>query len=298
MSLTARIVYELRSCQKLALPQSVHENIAKLRIIPMSYRPVRPPPKFYSSRSHIDEENWRASVIKSSLRKVQEHDDPDYANVFGILNKLSISNFEKLVNEIILILVKRNEEFRIRFVTLVFNKSISENMFASIMSDCILRISQVIPEIKKDILEQIHLFPKLYDMNETITFPEREDPLFQDKLKLWVTQKEKRRGYSKFMTCLFIHKIVSEELMLASLKTIVDDLNVIARQSKDSQTEENTNQYVDFLFESSKKLRPDSISIKQFLKTSLEEFIKIPRSEIPSLSMRSKFRIEDILKCV
>ena len=86
--------------------------------------------------------------------------------------------------------------------------------------------------------------------------------------------------------------------MLASLKTIVDDLNVIARQSKDSQTEENTNQYVDFLFESSKKLRPDSISIKQFLKTSLEEFIKIPRSEIPSLSMRSKFRIEDILKCV
>ena len=302
MSLTSKIVYEVRSCQKLALPQGVQDNIARLRIIPMSYRPMRPPPKFYGSSSSksspVDEENWRKNVIKNSLRKVKEHDDPEYAQVFTILNKLSSVNFEKLIGELLVIIKKRNEEFRIRFVTLVFNKSINENMFASVMSECIKIISKEIPEIKKDILEQIDLFPKLYNMNETITFPSREDLEFDDKLKLWVEQKEKRRGYSKFMTCLFIHEIVSEDLMFESLKLIIDDLNLIARQPKNSQTEENTNQYVDFLFENAKLLPFQSMKLREFLKISLNEFINHSRNEIPSLCMRSRFKVEDILKCV
>jgi hypothetical protein len=297
-------MYELRSCPKLALPQSVQDNIARLRITPMSYRPARPPPKFYGGpvkSSPVDDENWRKNVIKNSLRKVKEHDDPEYAQAFTILNKLSPVNFEKLFEELLIILKKRNEEFRIRFVTLVFNKSINEKLFATIMARCIYQLSKQITEIKKDILDQIDLFPKLYDMNETITFPSREDSDFDNKLKLWVEQKEKRRGYSKFMTCLFADEIVSEDLMFASLKSIIDDLNLIARQPKNSQTEENTNQCVDFLFENAEILRScrsDSISIKKFLKTSLEEFMKIPRPELPSLSMRSRFKVEDILKCV
>jgi hypothetical protein len=303
-TLTSTIMYELRSCPKLALPQSVQDNIARLRITPMSYRPARPPPKFYGGpvkSSPVDDENWRKNVIKNSLRKVKEHDDPEYAQAFTILNKLSPVNFEKLFEELLIILKKRNEEFRIRFVTLVFNKSINEKLFATIMARCIYQLSKQITEIKKDILDQIDLFPKLYDMNETITFPSREDSDFDNKLKLWVEQKEKRRGYSKFMTCLFADEIVSEDLMFASLKSIIDDLNLIARQPKNSQTEENTNQCVDFLFENAEILRScrsDSISIKKFLKTSLEEFMKIPRPELPSLSMRSRFKVEDILKCV
>jgi len=302
-TLSSTIMYELRSCQKLALPQSVQDNIARLRITPMSYRPIRPPPKFYgggapSKPSPIDDENWRKNVIKNSLRKVKEHDDPEYAQAFTILNKLSSINFEKLVEELLIILKKRNEEFRIRFVTLVFNKSINEKLFATTMAACIHRLSKEIPDIKKDILEQIDLFPKLYDMNETITFPSREDSEFDDKVKLWVEQKEKRRGYSKFMSCLFINQIVSEDLMFESLKLIIDDLNLIARQPKNSQTEENTNQCIDFLFENAKLLPSQSIKLREFLKTCLEEFIKVPRPELPSLSMRSRFKVEDILKCV
>jgi hypothetical protein len=305
-TLTSAIMYELRSCQKLALPQSVQDNIARLRITPMSYRPARPPPKFYggggpSKPSPVDDENWRKSIIKNSLRKVKEHDDPEYVQAFIILNKLSSYNIETLVEELVVILKKRNEEFRIRFVTLVFNKSISEKLFTTIMADCIHRLSKEIPEIKKDILEQIDLFPKLYDMNETITFPSHEDPEFDNKLKLWVEQKEKRRGYSKFISVLFIEDIVSEEMIFTSLKPVIDDLNLVARQPKNPQTEENTNQYVDFLFENANMLRGfryDSISIKQFIKSSLEEFMKIPRPELPSLSMRSRFKVEDILKCV
>jgi hypothetical protein len=90
-------------------------------------------------------------------------------------------------------------------------------------------------------------------------------------------------------------------MIFTSLKPVIDDLNLVARQPKNPQTEENTNQYVDFLFENANMLRGfryDSISIKQFIKSSLEEFIKIPRPELPSLSMRSRFKVEDILKCV
>jgi len=102
MSLTSKIVYDVRYCQKLALPQSVQDNIARLRITPMSYRPARPLPKFYGGSplpkpSPVDDENWRKSIIKNSLRKVKEHDDPEYVQAFIILNKLSSYNIETLV---------------------------------------------------------------------------------------------------------------------------------------------------------------------------------------------------------
>jgi hypothetical protein len=86
--------------------------------------------------------------------------------------------------------------------------------------------------------------------------------------------------------------------MFEYLKLIIDDLNLIARQPKNPQTEENTNQYVDFLFENAKLLPSQSIKLREFLKISLNEVISCSRNDIPSLCMRSRFKVEDILKCV
>jgi len=299
MNLVAEEVYKVRFGPKLALPQSVQDNIARLRITPVAFKSMRPPPKFYGGRpkSSMDE-NWRKKIIAEFLRKVKEHDDPGYAEAFAILNKLSPANFDKLTGELITLLEKRDESFRIRIVTLLFNKSIQEHMFCGIMADCLKKVSESFGEVKDDILVQIDLFPKLYDMTETIVFPSSAEPNFDNKVVDWMKQKEKRRGYSKFMTNLFMRGLVPEELMLSSLTSVIEDLNLTARQPKTPQTDENTTQFVDFLFESAKILPSSAKTLRELLRVSISEFIQIPRPELPSLCMRSRFKSEDTLKCV
>ena len=299
MNLVAEEVYKVRFGPKLALPQSVQDNIARLRITPVAFKSMRPPPKFYGGRpkSSMDE-NWRKKIIAEFLRKVKEHDDPEYAEAFAILNKLSPANFDKLTGELITLLEKRDESFRIRIVTLLFNKSIQEHMFCGIMADCLKKVSETFGEVKDDILVQIDLFPKLYNMTETIVFPSSALPDFENKVVDWMKQKEKRRGYSKFMTNLFMRGLVPEELMFSSLSSVIEDLNLTARQPKTPQTDENTTQFVDFLFESAKILPTSAKTLRELLRISINEFIQIPRPELPSLCMRSRFKSEDTLKCV
>jgi len=299
MNLVAEEVYKVRFGPKLALPQSVQDNIARLRITPVAFKSMRPPPKFYGGRpkSSMDE-NWRKKIIAEFLRKVKEHDDPEYGDAFAILNKLSPGNFDKLTGELIALLEKRDESFRIRIVTLLFNKSIQEHMFCGIMADCLKKVSETFGEVKDDILVQIDLFPKLYNMTETIVFPSSALPDFENKVVDWMKQKEKRRGYSKFMTNLFMRGLVPEELMFSSLSSVLEDLNLTARQPKTPQTDENTTQFVDFLFESAKILPTSAKTLRELLRISINEFIQIPRQDLPSLCMRSRFKSEDTLKCV
>jgi hypothetical protein len=50
---------------------------------------------------------------------------------------------------------------------------------------------------------------------------------------------------------------------------------------------------VDFIFELSKKVRG---SLRDHIKTSVQEVLATPKPELPSLNMRSKFKLEDAFK--
>jgi hypothetical protein len=108
--------------------------------------------------------------------------------------------------------------------------------------------------------------------------------------------KDKRRGYAKFITQLFIRDLVNESTVSDCLTHVSADLEIMARQAKSEQSEENTTQYVDFLFETAKIL-PAS-SLRGLLQTFIQKTLAIPRPELPSLNMRSRFKMEDTLKCV
>jgi hypothetical protein len=111
-------------------------------------------------------------------------------------------------------------------------------------------------------------------------------------------QKDKRRGYAKFLTQLFVRNLVPEDVIVTSIKDVIIEMDTTAKQVKNEQTEENTTQYVDFLFESSKVLPASATELKKTIKIALVEFLAIPRPEVPNLCMRSRFRLEDTLKCV
>jgi hypothetical protein len=301
MSLTVSQIYSVRFGNKLPIPRLVQDNIAKLRITPVAYKPFRPPPKnvaFKQRNETGSSENWRIKSISTYVSKIRDKADPDYSDVFAIFNKLSASNLDKLVSDALVFIHKRDEEFRLRVSTLLFNKAITESMFASVMADCASKFVNEIPEIRDDLTIQVSMFPKLYDMNSTITYPSSEDPKFNDKVIEWMSQKNKRRGYAKFITQLYVRNLVTEVTMSQSLQLVIDELKLTATQPNTRETEENTTHFVDFLFESAKTLPADAIGLKTLIAEHTKAVLSQARSELPSLCMRSRFKLEDTQKCV
>ena len=298
MSLTVSQVYSVRFGVKLPLPGLVQDNIAKLRITAAAYKPVRHPPKHHKNHNKYESENWRIRSIAGYVSRIKDNDDPDYHSIFAMLNKLSASNLLQLSKEATEIISKRDQEFRLRISTLLFNKAISESMFASLMADFAVKVNESNSELREDLILQASMFPKLYDINTTLTYPSSSEVDYDDKVILWMKQKDKRRGYAKFLTQLFIRDLITEELMVSSVENVISELKSIAKQPRTEQTDENTTQFVDFLFESAKLLPVKAVAIRNLMKTSLTEFLAIPRPDVPSLGMRSRFRLEDALKCV
>ena len=296
MSLTVSQIYSVRFATKLALPKSVQDNIARLRITPVTYKPFRPPPRH--ARQRHDNDNWRMKSLSTYVSKIKDKADPEYCEVMGILNKLSKSNMNELSNEAIKIINNRDQDFRLRVSALLFNKSITESMFCGIMADCAVKLVDAVPDVKDDILVQLTMFPKLYDINDTLTFPVSTEEGFDEKVIVWMKQKDKRRGYAKFVTQLYVRELVTEEFMAKTFTNVIDELKDTAKQARTEQTEENVTQFVDFLFESSKVLPATAKALREIVRIGLVSVLDIPRPELPSLCMRSRFRIEDTIKCV
>ncbi len=306
MTLSIDEIYLVRYGPKLALPPSVQTSIAKLRITPVQHKPTRQFARHtYRNRnfnnntsSASSSDNWREKALVDIVRKVREKDDVEYSQIISIFNKVSPGNVEKLSGDAILLMQKRDEEFRLRVSALLFNRSITEPTVSVVMADCAARISEVIPGIAEDIQAQIELFPKLYDMTETIviditTITDPQD----ERLVQWTKQKDKRRAYARFMLELYVKNLIKETVVKQSLEQIVKDFNETANQAKTTYTESNATQLVEFMFEASKKLKGE---LKEYLKGNIEEVLKVPREELkikfPSMNMKTKFALEDALK--
>jgi hypothetical protein len=296
MSLTVAQVYGVRFAEKLSLPKIVQDNIAKLRITPVAFKPYRPPARApYRAKPA---ENWRENALVEAVRRVKERDDPEYDEVFGSLNKIAPRTLDKMSDKVVSNIKKRDEIFRLRVTTLLFDMAISQSGYAILMADCAKKLVSEIPDIREDLLAQTEMFPKLYNMTETLTYPSSEEAGYADKVVEWMKLKDKRRGYAKFVTQLFVRDLVGEQTVGECMTHVASDLTGMAKQPKTEQSEENTTQYVDFLFETAKILPDTAKELRILMKTFIQSVLDIPRPELPSLNMRSRFKIEDALKCV
>jgi hypothetical protein len=303
MSVTVAQVYSVRFGTKLPLPKLVQDNIAKLRIVAAAYKPVRYPPKHHHPKNNhkhdsTASENWRIRSIAGYVSRVKDDGDPNYGEIFAMLNKVAPSNLNTMVSEASEIIKTRDEEFRLRISTLIFNKAITDNAFVNVMADFAKGLHTTHPEIREDLILQANMFPTLYDVNTTLVHPSTSDPDYLDKSVLWAKQKAKRRGYAKFLTYLFVHDLVTEDMMVSSIENVLTELQMFAKLPKTDHTDENTGQYVDFIFESSKILPKTALELRNVIRQTLTELLAIPRPDVPSLGMRSRFRLDDALKCV
>lgn len=297
MALTVTDIYGVRFADKLiSLPLGVLAKIERLRVTPVPYKPVRVfnrnATRFRSTPTTPD--NWRENVLKDFVRRVKEREDPEYSDIFSIFNRISPSNVDKLSADVVTLIQKRDQTFRLRVSMLLFDKAITgQSFFSSLMAECAARMHDAIPEISDDLQSQISMFPTLYNMTETLTYPKDVTDPYNEELIQWTKQKEKRRAYAKFMMELFALGLITEESVKTAFEQVVNELNSTACLEKTTQTEENTSQFATFLFECSKNTKGQ---LRAYLRESLDAFIKSPRESLPSLNMRSRFKVEDALK--
>ena len=294
MTVTTLEMYAMRNLPKLVLPQIIQDNIAKLRVTPMVFKPFHKPA---NRQHHRKPDNWREKALVDAVRRVREREDPEYSEIFAIFNKITMVSVEKLSNEAVGYIQKRDESFRLRVATLLFDKAITQHAFAAVMAECANRMSIKIPELKEDIQAQVAMFPRLYNINETLTFPHSSDADFDNKVIECMKQKEKRRGYAKFMMELHIRNIVSEDCVKDGLKDILSELADVVKQPASAQTEENAHQFAVFLYETGKLTKQDTI-LRSYLKDSIGALLQLDRTTLPSLNMKSRFKLEDAFKLV
>ena len=218
MNLTQEIMYEVRFGPVFSLPKRVQDIIAKLRITPVEYnKPIKPrniskPNQTWKKNFKRDDDNWRINVLREAVSginlKIQENYNETYVDIVSLLNKAVMTNVDDFAKEISSKLEHEDETIRLRVSTFIFNKAITENTFANLMAQCVVKITEKIPEVHEDILFQISMFPVIYNTSESLVYPLKDEADFPEKVFAYFKQKEKKRGYAKFMTELLIRKLI------------------------------------------------------------------------------------------
>ena len=282
-SLTVSSIYALRPSVKQPLPDSVIEVFSKLRT---SFRPIfRRPPR---REPPTEAANWRQNVLVETLRKVREKDDADYDEINAAINKLSKPTYSKLTDMIKTKLAARDAMFRLRVTTLLFDRGIRQNFYASMLADLYSDIVQLSEDARQDLMTQVSMFDALYDTSAVTIVPSSTDSGFDAALIAWTKQKETKRGFAVYTSELYSRGLIPEATMSVFVSTVVDDLRETIGHTKTPPVEEHVDHLVRFLAAVAPKVKE--------VKPKVAEILKIPRTETPSLTMKSRFKLEDVAK--
>jgi hypothetical protein len=279
-------IYASRALPRPSLAEDILSLISKLKI---SFKPAfrRGPPHGRRPAGHGTETNWREAALVDAVRKVREKDDADYDEISAAMNKLSKANYTKLMTEVLARLAKRDEAFRLRVTTLLFDRGVRQTFFATLMADAYKDIAAAHPEALQDLAIQTAMFDKLYDMENVTVVPSSTDPTYNDAIIAWTKQKETKRGFAVYVSELYSRGLVPEETMTGFLKTVLDELTTSIRSAKTNANEEHVDALARFLA---------AVASKVALKRALTEVLSLPRPDCPSLSMKSRFKLEDAAK--
>ena len=277
-------IYAARALPRPSLPEEIQLLISKLKI---SFKP--PFRRVYHARRPANgaADNWREAALVDAVRKVREKDDPDYDEISSAINKLSKANYTKLMTAILEKLKARDEPFRLRVTTLLFDRGVRQTFFATMMSDAYKDIAAAHPEALQDLATQTTMFDRLYDTGNVTIVPASDDPTYNDAIIAWTKQKEIKRGFAVYVSELYSRGLVPEDTMMGFLRTIMDELGASIRTPKTNASEEHVDALVRFLF---------AVATKVPLRALIAKVLVVPKAETPSLNMKSRFKLDDAAK--
>jgi hypothetical protein len=274
-------IYSNRAALTRPLPAETAALLQKLATTfrPTFRRPIRreAPP--------VQNDNWRSNVLVEVARKVRDKEDPDYDEINAFLNKLSKQTYDKLVAAIKTKLAARDAMFRLRITTLLFDRGIKQNFYASMLADAYNDIIKSHEDARQDLAVQIGMFDTLYDTNAVIIVPSSTDPTFNDMIIAWTKQKETKRGFAVYVSELFTRGLLPPGVMETMVRQVVDDAKESIRLPKTPQGEEHVDHLVRFLAAISPKVK--------LVKELAIGLLAVPRTDTPCLCMKSRFKLED-----
>jgi hypothetical protein len=279
-------IYAARALPRPSLPEEITLLISRLKI---SFKPAFR--RAFTNRtrhaSSAAAPDWREAALADVVRKVREKDDEDYDAVSAAMNKLSKSNYTKLMTDVLERLAKRDALFRLRVTTLLFDRGVRQTFFAVMMADAYKDIAKAQPDALQDLAIQTSMFDKLYDTENVTLIPPTTDPGYNDAIIAWTKQKETKRGFAVYVSELYSRGLVPEDTLMGFLKTVLDDLAASIRTPKTEANVEHVDALVRFLF---------AVAPKVPLRASLLAVLAIPKTETPSLNMKSRFSLDDAAK--
>ena len=297
--------YEMTMTEMLEIPDSVRAVIAGMEALPVAPVYVRRAPAAGAGRaaqaaravpvSAADAEaSWRRSKIHAIRNAPREKDDADYEKIIAIVNKIVLSTLVAKTAEVVAILGTRDAEFRIRVVNFIFDRGVRTPFYAKLLASLIKGLGAAIPAVEEDIVVfcSVETFNVMFG-GEIIPYPKSSDEEYSDKVCAWHKHREVRRGFGVFALELFTQGIVSEEMIADSIKTAIDDLEeTVCNEDAAVKTEmaERADQIVNFMTEVVKVVGNNVV------KTQIEKILTIPKATAKCLGMRSRFRLEDLLK--
>jgi hypothetical protein len=274
-------IYAARGLPRPSLGDDILATIAKLKIS------FKPPFRRNFRAKRTEDDNWRNSALANAVRKVKEKDDPDYSEIVSNINKLSKSNYTKLMTDFLERIKKRDAMFRLRVTTLLFDFGVKSTFFAPIMADAYKDIAAAHPDALQDLATQTSMFDTLYDTDKIVVVPASSDAGYDEAIIAWTKQKEIKRGFAAFVAELYGRGLIPEETMMGFLKTVFDDLRDSVRAPKTPANEEHVDALVRFLF---------AVATKVPIRGGTKEILSIPKTETPSLNFKSRFKLEDANK--
>jgi hypothetical protein len=285
MTMDVATIYAARALPRPSLGDDILSLISKLKI---SFKPIfRRGPPHGRRPAAASETNWREAALVDAIRKVREKDDADYDEISAAINKLSKANYTKLMTDVLARLKKRDEAFRLRVTTLLFDRGVRQTFFATLMADAYKDIAAAHPESIQDLAIQTSMFDKLYDTENVTIVPASSDPGYDEAIIAWTKQKEIKRGFAVYVSELYSRGLVPEETMAGFLKTVLDELTTSIRSAKTTANEEHVDALARFLA---------AVAPKVALRGPIGAVLALPRSECPSLNMKSRFKLEDAAK--
>ena len=273
------VIYAIRGLPRPSLGEDILSTIAKLKI---SFKPAFR--RNFRGPKRQEDDNWRNSALLNAVRKVREKDDPDYSEIVSNINKLSKSNYTKLMTDFLGRIAKRDAMFRLRVTTLLFDFGVKSTFFAPIMADAYKDLAAAHPDALQDLVTQTSMFDTLYDTAVIATVPSSTDPGYDDAIIAWTKQKEIKRGFAAFVAELYSRGLVPEDTMMGFLKTVFDELKESVRAPKTPANEEHVDALVRFLF---------AVATKVPIRAGTKDILLIPKAQTPSLNFKSRFKIED-----
>jgi hypothetical protein len=275
------VIYAARALPRPSLGDDILATISKLKIS------FKPPFRRTNFRKRQEDDNWRNSALVAAVRKVREKDDVDYSEIVSNINKLSKSNYSKLMKDFLERVAKRDAMFRLRVTTLLFDFGVKSTFFGPIMADAYREIAAAHPDALQDLVTQTSMFDALYDTATIVVVPLSSEPGYNDAILAWTKQKEIKRGFAAFVAELYSRNLVPEETMMGFLKQVFDELRESVRAPKTPANEEHVDALVRFLF---------AVATKVSIREGTKQILMIPKADTPSLNMKSRFKLEDANK--